>query len=143
AHRKHRRFGGRDRLAVNAEKNIQRANAAGVAGASGMNVLGDPSGTVSSFRPAKAHTNREAARYTTDRLMKKSRMASPELSNEIMHRELKFLGIAQGNDARSRFLGETGPIGPVESRIKILLRDGRRRLVEYFSALRGAQISRM
>jgi hypothetical protein len=59
-----------------------------------MNILGDPSGTVSSFRAAKAHSDREATRNAANRLMKKTRMAGAKLSDEIMHRELKLLGIA-------------------------------------------------
>src|SRR6476659_4759240 len=88
----------------------------------------------------KRSTNREASRNAPHGLMKEPGVARAEPSDKFVHAALEGLGIIEREDFLPAFTSKLRPPGPIEVRVKILLRNLCNRSIENLSPLIEAQI---
>ena len=105
-----------------------------------MDVLRHPLRTGVRFRPAKTYANGKPTRYPTHRLMEESCVAGPEAPDEIVHSQFEFLWIIKRENSVSALPCAIGPVGPIELRIEVILRDLRGSFIENLSALFESQL---
>src|ERR1700688_958277 len=119
--RKQRKFGGCNLVLSDSQKNIARLNASLEGGATGMNVLKNPTASTVVFRLEKGSADVHLSRRARPLLVIETRVTDLQFLDQLIELPLEFLVAGSSEDSLLPCFGQVAPIDAIQLGIIELL----------------------